>query len=351
MKQALILCGGKARRLRPYSYILPKASMPFLNLPLLSLGWFYLEYLGVSQFLLNAHLFPEKLKQTVDFLFHPEQKTEIFFEEELLGGAGTLYKLKDLLQKEKSFFYLNGDSLFFPSDKKQLPAFEEDFLKSGADGSFFVFPLPVSYSGPRALYCDEGLNLKCVGAKQNQGDEFKKLLPFHFTGLALFKSSLLENVKRGDIHLFQDLIKPLLKNKTFKVFVDETNQILEAGDKQSYIESMKFCLDCLFEADKHTEKESVRTILEECFARFDPNDQIVGLTHGKTWSKRQGWPLLVPKSVRGLEHLELQGPSVLGPGVHLFGKSSLKDSVLGSHLSWKGSLDKDIVIPEKVITL
>ena len=79
MKQALILCGGKAQRLRPYSYGLPKACMPFLNLPLLSLSWFYLEQLGLSRFLLNAHLFPEKLQQTVGFFISASTKSRYFF--------------------------------------------------------------------------------------------------------------------------------------------------------------------------------------------------------------------------------------------------------------------------------
>ena len=246
MKQALILCGGEAKRLRPYSHSWPKAGLPFLNLPLLSYGWFYMEQLGVSQFLLNSHLFPEKLKSTVDFLSQPPQTTDIFFESKPLGGAGILYKLRALLQNW--FFYLNGDSLFFPSHKKQLLAFEEDFLNTGSDGSFFASPINILGENQGVLWGDEQGNLKFVGAKKQlskkRGD--KRLRPFYFSGLALFKSSLLSHLRPQDFYMFEDFVLPLLEKKRFKIFSDKGSQILEAGKKQDYIESMKFCLDLLF---------------------------------------------------------------------------------------------------------
>ena len=95
---------------------------------------------------------------------------------------------------------------------------------------------------------------------------------------------------------------------------------------------------------KTEKKGGVKKILEAGFARFDPQDQIVGLKNGRTWSQKLGWPLLAPQSVRGLENLELKGAAVLGSEVQLFGKSALKDSVLGSGISWKGALDGDIVL-------
>lgn len=383
MKQALVLCGGKALRLQPYSYGLPKACMPFLNLPLLSLGWFYLEQLKISRFLLNAHLFPEKLKQTVNFLSQPQQKTDIFFEAEPLGGAGTLYSLKKLLQKEEMFFYLNGDSLFFPSDEDQISFFEEDFHEAEVDGSFFVSPMPFQDFGYEVLWCDTNLNLKFIGKKEQLPKGFEKLRPFHFSGLALFKSALLENLNSDSFHLFRDFINPLIEKKNFKVFLDNEAIALEAGEKQAYIESSKFCLECLFETnsfavegfgagdlgdklggsenreDKEVDKiESenfeikdfknrklkLKKLFEKCFFRFDPKDQIVGFGNGKIWSKKLGFPLMAPNSVQGLENLELKGYAVLGPEVNIFGKSRLNNSVLGAGVSWGGELNNDIIL-------
>ena len=356
MKQALILCGGEARRLRPYSHSLPKACMPFLNLPLLSLAWFYMEGLEVSRFLLNAHLFPEKLKSTVDLLSRPQQKVDIYPEKGLLGGAGTLYKLQTKLQKTGSFFYINGDSLFFPSHKNQLSVFEENFLKTGVEGSFFSAPLEEPGPDIGALWCNSDKELKFIGAKKHIPQSLKGALsPFYFSGLALLKSSVLGHLKAGDTHLFEDFVQPLLTSKRFQVFVDEGAQVLEAGEPLAYIQAVQLCLEILFANGKFhssnftTEipekiRVEIKKVLEEWFARFDPKDQIVGVKNGKKWAEKWGWPLLAPDSVKGLEQLELKGPAVLGPGVHLFGKSLLKNCVLGSQLSWKGELNNDIVL-------
>ncbi len=380
MKQALILCGGRSRRLRPYSYSRPKPCMPFLNLPLLSLGWLYLELLGVSRFLLNAYLFPEQLKHTVDFLSQARQETKFFVEDEPLGGAGTLRQLKSDLQKESAFFYLNGDSLFFPSDQKQLFAFKEEFFRSDADGFFFACPRPTQRFDVGALWGDKDLNLKFIGAERELPKGLKsKLLPFYFSGLALFKSVCLDSLKSGAFHLFQDFINPLLEKKRLKIFSDRRAVILEANSKQAYLKSLKFCLDSLFErenmarnghsdfkkakgsafkaqayGDKSGEAQAggkskidrreIKKVLESCFARFDPQDQIVGLNNGKIWSKKLGGPLLAPQSAQGLGYLKLSGGAVLGAGARLFGASALKDSVLGPRVSWRGALNKEIVL-------
>ena len=343
MKQALILCGGEARRLRPYSYSVPKSCMPFLNLPLLSFSWFYLEQLGISHFLLNSHLFPEKLENTVKFLSKPQQNPQIFFEKESLGSAGTLFKLKSHLRKKKEFFYLNGDSLFFPSHKDSLSLFEDSFLKSDLDASFFVSPLSKNFTQD-ALWCDKDWNLKFIGKKVDRSKKAQETFPCYFSGLALFKSSLLKYLDFKSSHLFLDFINPLLSKKKIKVFVDKEAQILEMGEKQSYIKSLSFCLKILFEKETQKKNQFIKKTLQQGFSRFDPQDQIVGFHNGKKWSKKLGFPLLAPKSVRGLNQLKLKGPAVLGHEVNCFGQSLLNHCVLGPKLSWKGKLDREILL-------
>lgn len=327
--------------------------MPFLNLPLLSWGWFYLEQLGVSRFLLNTYLFPEKLRNTVDFLSQAEQKISIFPEDKPLGGAGTLYKLKNELKKTEQFFYINGDSLFFPSHLKQLTAFEEDFLNTSATASFFSSPLENQQPYSSALWCDQDMNLKFIGVKEKIPKKLvpDKLSPFYFSGFALMKSSLLEHLKAKDFHLFEDFIQPLLTKEKIKVFADKEAKILEAGEIEAYLKSTRFCLNILFGLNSSNKKElkpssaqELNKLFKKCFLRFDSKDQIVGLENGKAYSKKLAFPLLAPKSVKGLEYLKLEGSAVLGPEVHLFGKTCLKEVVLGAKLSWRGNLENKIIL-------
>ena len=423
MKQALILCGGKAKRLRPYSYSLPKASLPFLNLPLLSFSWFYLEQLKVSHFLLNSHLFPEKLKNTVHFLSQAHQKTNLFFEEEPLGSAGTLHQIKNELKKTEEFIYINGDSLFFPSQLSHISDFENTFFNSGLEALFFV--VPANSDSKRALWCDRDLNLKFIDSKEGLADpKMSHLISFSWTGLALFKSSLLDNLQKGAVDLFKDFINPLLGGHKIKVYVDPSAVLLEAGDKTSYLKAVEFCLNCLFQHGEFSKKsnfngteeklqiqktkehkttksglkakhlaegnnkvysscldfsaepvissesvnpsesvipaktgiqlkaqnsnridiKTVKKILEGCFRRFDSSDNKVGLKNGKVWSQKLNYPLLLPRSVRGLDFLKLQGPAVIGSEVCFFSDTILDSCVLDSQIAFKGSLKKDLLI-------
>ena len=340
MKQALVLCAGKALRLQPYSHALPKVCMPFLNLPLLSFSGFYLEQLGVSRFFLNSHLFPDQLEKTIHFLSQTPQKTEQFFEKESLGGAGSLYNLKARLQKEKYFFYINGDSLFFPSSLNRLTDFVEDFSKTKAEASFFASPLPSQKTEGGALWCDKNLKLRFAGKKEQLENKPIGLSPFHFSGLALFKSSLLEHLSHHTSSLFKDFINPLVEKKHIRVFLDKGAVILEAGSKTSYLESLKLCLQAVF-----AEKDNrIKEILKKIFLRFDSEDQILGWRNGQNWSKKLGFPLLAPKSVKGLENLDLKGFTVLGDKVNIVEPSQIKDSVIGPKLSWKGNLDNEILL-------
>ena len=349
MKQALILCAGKAKRLRPYSYSISKASLPFLNLPLLAFPWFYLEQLKVSRFLLNSHLFPKKLENTARFLSQVNQETKLFFEEEPLGSAGTLFHLKKELQNTKEFLYINGDSLFFPSQINKLLRFEELFLESNLDGLFFVSPYKDT-DFKRALWRDKDYNLKFVGSKENlKKSELKGLSPVSWFGLAFFKSDLLNHLQPDSFDLFQDFIKLLLNDYKIKVYEDPSAVFLEAGDKNSYLSAVKFCLDCLFSSETDSFKSrNVKEILESCFNRFDPQDDKVGLKNGKKWSQKLNQALLLPKSVRGLDFLSLKGPAVIGSESSFLGPSVLEDCILDSQICFKGSLKKEILVKQNL---
>ncbi|MCY4321412.1 MAG: sugar phosphate nucleotidyltransferase [Bdellovibrionaceae bacterium] len=346
MRQALILCGGKAKRLRPYSYILPKSSLPFLNLPLLSLAWFYLEQLQVSRFLLNSHLFPDKLKQTVDFLSKKHQKTNIFFEEEPLGSVGTLYQLKEELQKTEDFIYINGDVLFFPSKQNHIFDFEKTFFNSNLSALFFVVPYQ-KRNAEKALWHDKDFNLKFIGSKKElENNKLTGLNPSSWLGMAWFKSYLLDSIQKKRTGLFHDFINSLLKTHKIKIYQDPSAILLEAGDKSSYLSSVKFCLDCLFQKDnsKFENKETVKKILEDSFKRFDFNDDKVGLKNGKIWGQKLNQNVLLPKSVSGLDFLKLKGPAVIGSHVSFLDETVLDHCVLDSQIVFKGSLEKELLI-------
>lgn len=347
LKQALILCAGKALRLRPFSYSLSKSQLPFLNLPLLAYPWKLAEELQNSSFLLNSHLFPDELKKTAKSLSKKDQKVKTFFEEEPLSSPGTLYALKKELQKTSYFTYINGDCLLFPSHPQRLLEFEREFLNSKAEALLFVIPVKPNFKffrkeKNRFLYCDSNQNLiEATLPKKNQ-----KKPAYFFTGLALFKSSLLDDLKAGARDLFDDFLQPLATHKKIKVFIDEGAFFLEAGNKESYLKSTEFCLKSLYEVALFYKKTSfVRERLKEIFNHFDPKDKKTGFKNGSLWSKKLKALVLAPESVKGLDFLKTKGFSVIAPQVRFYDKTEIENSVIArSHFSLKGQLKKELIV-------
>ena len=347
--KAFILCAGVGSRLRPLTFGFPKASIPFLNLPLLYYNWFYLEQMGLTHAVLNSHLFPETLKETVYKAKVPHQQVNFSFEPQSLGSAGGLFSLKSFFAEENSFLYLNGDSLFFPSRTEAL----EEFLSQGKRtplGLFWAAPL-TSKNTSRALWIDRDHILQAIGGeKQVQKKGFKvkiskelsrgELRPVRFSGLALFKKEIFSFLSPQSNHIFQDVALPLLKDGGFKVFLDEEGLIFEGGEIGGLLNATGFSLDSLFSENP----SFLQDWLLKIFQRFDPEDKTVGLKRGQLLKQEKGAPLLCPDSVKGLDLLQVKNFAVVGRNVSFKGKSFLDSSTLGERISWRGSLKNQILL-------
>ena len=314
---------------------------------------------------MNSHLFPEEFKKTVQSLSKKDQKTLLFFEKKPLSSPGTLYTLKKELQKSSYFTYINGDSLLFPSSKNKLLEFEKEFLNSKAEALLFVVPAKLNniFKQKRVLYCDSNQNLIDVAFPKN------KKQAYFFTGLALFKSSLLDELKSTDKDLFSDFLQPLCQasltsptKKKIKIFRDEKAFFLEAGDKESYLKSTEFCIKSLYASSSQEaslnkvpaflEKEFfqkktsfVKEQLKETFQRFDPKDEKVGLENGLIQSKKLKALLLAPSKVKDLHLLKVKGFCIIDSQVHFYNKTEIENSVLAcSHYSLSGSLKKEFLL-------
>lgn len=105
--QCLILSAGLGTRLKPLTDNLPKVMIPLLDKPLLQwqIEWF--KKFGISEFLINLHHLPEKIKD----YFGDGSKFGVTisynFEQEILGTGGAIWGFKDKLQD--NFLLIYGD--------------------------------------------------------------------------------------------------------------------------------------------------------------------------------------------------------------------------------------------------
>ena len=107
--QAVILAGGKGRRLKPFTYTLPKPLMPIGEIPILEILLKQLKYYGIKDIFLSINHMAEIIKA----FFKDGRKLGLNIkyseEKKMLGTAGPLSLLVDKL--EENFFIMNGDLL------------------------------------------------------------------------------------------------------------------------------------------------------------------------------------------------------------------------------------------------
>ncbi len=106
--KAIILAGGRGKRLRPITDKIPKPLIPINNKPLIERTIKYLKKYGVTQIIISAgyksHLIEKFLKQKKNF------GCQIIFsiEKTPLGTGGAIKKAMKYIE-EDSFLVLNGD--------------------------------------------------------------------------------------------------------------------------------------------------------------------------------------------------------------------------------------------------
>jgi NDP-sugar pyrophosphorylase family protein len=106
--QAIILAGGKGRRLLPYTTVLPKPLMPIGDYPILEVILRQLKYAGFKKVTISTGYLHELIHAYLDSNKTLGLDISYTYEETPLGTIGPLRLIKNL---EKNFLVMNGDIL------------------------------------------------------------------------------------------------------------------------------------------------------------------------------------------------------------------------------------------------
>lgn len=105
--KAIILAGGKGKRLRPMTDYVPKPLIPINNIPIIEWQIRYLKRFGVKEVIICTGYKTEMIE---NYLNMKNLGVKVIFsiENTPLGTGGAIKKASKLI-KEKSFFVINGD--------------------------------------------------------------------------------------------------------------------------------------------------------------------------------------------------------------------------------------------------
>ncbi len=108
--KAYLLAAGEGTRLSQLTKTIPKCLVPIKGKPLLDYWLRLCERYGISHLLLNLHHLPYLVEQFLDSASY-RLKIKTFYEEKLLGSAGTIAVNRDFVVGEEAFFILYADNL------------------------------------------------------------------------------------------------------------------------------------------------------------------------------------------------------------------------------------------------
>ena len=204
--KAVVLCGGKGTRLRPYTHTIPKPMLLLGRKPILEYTIDHLRGDGFRQIVLAVGHMRE---QIMDYFGDGRKfgvKIEYSIEEEALGDAGGVKNAEKFLKNEKSFLVETGDHLT-NLDYRKLVAFHEKHRPLVTVGLKRV-GTPFQYGTAR-------INDK----KEIIGFEEKPILE-HFINSAIYvfdRKALAQFPKSGVISF--DVLPKLVKGRKAMAFV------------------------------------------------------------------------------------------------------------------------------------
>lgn len=110
LMKAIILAGGRGKRLRPITDYVPKPLIPLNNIPILEWQLRYLKNYGVDEAIICTGYKTEMIENYFSMKKNIGIKIRFSKEKIPLGTGGAIKQAASAI-KEKSFFVLNGDTI------------------------------------------------------------------------------------------------------------------------------------------------------------------------------------------------------------------------------------------------
>ena len=107
--KAIILAGGRGKRLRPITDYVPKPLVPIKNIPIIEWQLKYLKKFGIKEVIICTGYKQEMIENHLN-MKNIGIKIKYSIEKTPLGTGGAIKKAGEMI-KDRSFFVINGDTI------------------------------------------------------------------------------------------------------------------------------------------------------------------------------------------------------------------------------------------------
>jgi NDP-sugar pyrophosphorylase family protein len=222
--QAIILAGGRGRRLLPYTTVLPKPLMPIGDYPILEVILRQLKHSGFDDVTISTGYLHELIHAYLDSNRDLGLKLKYTHETEPLGTIGPLHLVPYL---DDDFLVMNGDIL---TDLNYRHLFEAHIRKKAA-ATIATYQRDVNIDFGVLERSSEGRIIA-----------FREKPAYHFDvsmGVYVFSKSILKIVPKGKPFGFDQLMYALVEKKADVFSYPHDGYWLDIGRPDDYARSIE----------------------------------------------------------------------------------------------------------------
>ncbi|MFH1349375.1 MAG: NDP-sugar synthase [Pseudomonadota bacterium] len=226
--KAMILAAGLGTRLRPLTEGRPKALIPVVNRPIISIIIEYLKKHGINQMVVNTHHHQQQIVDYLDCGTPFGIEIDVRVEPEILGTGGGIKNTLDFWDTEP-FIVVNSDIL---TNIDIGPACEQH-RNSGALATLILH----DYGPFNQIQIDHRQNLIDIASKSEPGR-------LAFTGIHIIDPELLSHIPEKRFSDIIDCYRKLIQSRgVIRAYLSKGHYWRDIGTVSDYVEANRDLLE------------------------------------------------------------------------------------------------------------
>jgi mannose-1-phosphate guanylyltransferase len=325
----MMLAAGEGTRLRPFTTILPKPAIPFLNVPLAAHSLNFLSDIQINKLVVNTFHLPEKIHE----LFHslPKISDSLIFSDEkgtILNSGGGLGNARKHFISGGDFIMMNADEVILPKDSQILKKAIEHHKQTKALVTLLVMKHPGAGNEFGGVWSDDSNNIKGFG-KEKIPNTSKV---WHFIGVEIFSERIFDYIPESTPSniLYDCVAKAIGKNEVVQAYPIHCTWF-ETGNPTDLFNATKSCLNFLKD-DFGAES----LMLIKAFEKFAGEKfQLRSVDQGQVFCARD---LKLDPSIK------IKGLACIGKGATIQPNTVLENVIVNKNLTVSGQHQNTLVL-------